>query len=632
MNKQKNIQANSNLDLEKKIYIVKSLDSNTEIVKDENTIIYAWDYFTSQILSQRSLEHRICDKIISSKEMSEIDSTALEIAITWYQNNTIQNILRINKINLGFLVEWELFHYLIQTIKDYFMLEKILEQEKPHKVIIIGDINKIETICEEKDILYEIKKSNNKNNKFIMDFVEIKYDIFNHPISFKISLKKFHWIKKQYEKMLHVILKIFSYKNKKNKSNKNFLLLEFNPASYSDLLYVAKKNNINIKLLNFRRPAVWNANSFKIIRNSGCEIINHSINKKNNNVNDMIYNLKEFLNNDVNLSKIFSINNKSFWFFIKEDFTNFCISRFSLAIQEIETITTLLKNQKIDCILGWNDSLQTEKTIMTIGKKMSIPTVVLQHGLVSHSDNANIMQSRFRISGLLPLVSDYFAVWGKIMQDYAIKLGMNKENVPIVGNPRYDSLFRNKKKYEKNKTILFATSGLGNNTVAGFTSEVLEKYKKSIETVCSTVKKLEGYELIVKLHPYSTDFIDIKEIIKNIDPTIKVIQNINLIQLIENCDILITYHSSTALLEAMIMEKPTIAIQLFDSKTLQEKTIFRYNTISAIEYEELDTTLRSLLDDKFSHTKIENGKKFSRDYLSHTTNSSEELLRFLQNL
>ncbi len=103
--------------------------------------------------------------------MNEIDSVALKIAISWYQDKTIQDILTFDGINLGFLVEWELFHYLIQSIKDYFMLEKILEKEKPHKVIIFGDINKIETICEEKHIPYELKKLKNNNSKFIMDFI-----------------------------------------------------------------------------------------------------------------------------------------------------------------------------------------------------------------------------------------------------------------------------------------------------------------------------------------------------------------------------------------------------------------------------------------------------------------------------
>jgi hypothetical protein len=595
-------------------------------------VVYAWDYFAGKILSQRSIDHKICDKIMQSDEMNEIDSIALKIATTWYQNKTIQDKITFDGINLGFLVEWELFHYLIQTIKDYFMLEKILEIEKPDKVIIFGDIDQIETICKEKHISCEIKKSKNDNSEFIMDYIQIKYDILNYPISFKISLQKFFWLKKQFGVILKIILKLLSLKNKKSKSDRNYLLLEFNPSVYNDLLYVAKKNNVNIKLLNLRRPAIWNISSLKTVLKSRCEIINYNLGEKNENENNMVNNLREIFSMNQILSDIFSIKDKSFWFLIKEDFTKFCISRFSVAIQQNKMIKTVLKNQKINCILGWNDSLQIEKTAMTIGKKMNIPTVVLQHGLVSHRDNADKMESHIRISGLLPLVSEYFAVWGKIMQNYAIKMGMKKENVAIVGSPRYDSFFNKKINPKKRKIILFATSGLGNNHVAGFTSNVLEEYEDSIKTVCNTIKKLEGYELVVKLHPYSTDFIDIKKIIKDIDPSVKIIQNINISKLIEECDILITYNSSTVLLEAMILEKPTIAIQLNDITELQKEPIFRYNTISAINHEELENTLKSLLEDDVSNNKITNGKKLVNDYISNPTNSSEELLRFLQNL
>ena len=110
------------------------------------------------------------------------------------------------------------------------------------------------------------------------------------------------------------------------------MLLEFNPSTYSDLLYTAKKNNVNLKLLNFRRPAIWNINSFKVIIKSGCEIINIDTDKKSDDkINTTIDNLKNF----PEMNKIFSIQNKSFWFFIKEDFINFCVNRFSQAFERL---------------------------------------------------------------------------------------------------------------------------------------------------------------------------------------------------------------------------------------------------------------------------------------------------------
>ncbi|SMH72311.1 UDP-N-acetylglucosamine 2-epimerase [Candidatus Nitrosotalea okcheonensis] len=565
--------------------------------------------------------------------MNEIDLTALEISTNWYKNTIIQDMLTFEGINLGFLVEWELFHYLIQTIKNYVMLEKILEKEKPQKAIIYGDIGQIGSIFDKHHVTYELKESENHNDdKFIMDYIEIKYDIFNHPVSFRISLQKFFWMRRQYEKVLNMILKLFSVKGKRDNLRKNYLLLEFNPSTYNDLLYAAEKNNNNLKLFNFRRPAIWNVNSFKVILRSGCDIVREYTDKV---PDEKIKSVIDHLRNSYEMEKIFSIRNKSFWFFIQKDFINFCHIRFLEALQEIKSVTAILKNQRIDCILGWNDSLQTEKTIMTIGKKLGIQTVVLQHGIVNHNENPEKIRSHIKINGLVPLVADYLCCWGDIMEKHAISLGMQKEKLVKTGSPRYDSFFSQKRMIhvKEKKTILFATSGLANNFVAGFTSEILKKYEESIENICSICQRFKEYELIVKIHPYSSDFIDVKSIIKRSNSNAMIIQNANMEKLIENCDVLITYAQSTVLLEAMILEKPTISIWLYDFISPEEDMLFKYDAVTVTTSERLEDNLKRILkDEDFTKFKINNGKRFVNDYLSNRGKASYELLRFLDQI
>lgn len=270
---------------------------------------------------------------------------------------------------------------------------------------------------------------------------------------------------------------------------------------------------------------------------------------------------------------------------------------------------------------------------MTIGKKLGIPTAVLQHGLVAHNEDPERIRSHIRINGLIPLIADYLCSWGKIMTEYAIKLGMPKENVITVGSPRHDSFFKQKRTRKKTKTILFATSGLGNNSVAGFTTEILEKYERSIETICSICQRFKEYELIVKMHPYSSEFIDVKSIVKKNNPDAKIIQNASMADLINNCDVLITYGQSTVLLEAMIQEKPTISIWLYDFISPEEDILFKYDAITVTTHNELENNLnRILTDNDFVDLKVKNGKKVVNDYLSHPGKASYELLRFLDNI
>lgn len=569
--------------------------------------------------------------------MRKIDEKALEITTTWYQNKTLQETLTFEGINLGFLVEWEIFHYLVQTIKDFFMVEKIIKNEKPNKIIIFGDSKIIKEICEKHKIICDIQDSKLDDNKFIMDMIEIKYDILNHPISFKISFKKFLWLKQQYEKIIQIIYNVSSHDNK-NSNQKNFLLLDFNPVTYKDFLYSAKENHINLKLLNSRRPAIWNFNSYKIIKKTDCEIVKYSNQSDSKDIKNKIDNLFEslkdnFLNDEI-FQNIFSFENTSFWFNIKEEFMSFCFNRFAIAIKDILYIRSFLKNNKIDCILGWNDNLQTEKTIMSMARKMNIPIIILQHGIVPENKNPEKLSSN-RVIGFVPVIAEYLATWGKITYEHAIKIGMQIENVGKIGSPRHDSFFvqKNMKQIRGKKTILFATSGLGKHLVEGFTTEILEKYKKSIEAICLVSKKFKEYELIVKTHPYSYDFIDVKNIIKKNNPSAKIIQNASMMDLIHNCDVLITFGQSTVLLEAMILEKPTISIWLYDSISPEEDIIFNYDAITVTAYNELENNLKRILTDKdFVDLKVKNGKKFVNDYLSNPGKASHELLKFLDNI
>ena len=72
---------------------------------------------------------------------------------------------------------------------------------------------------------------------------------------------------------------------------------------------------------------------------------------------------------------------------------------------------------------------------------------------------------------------------------------------------------------------------------------------------------MPNIQLIVKPHP-QPDFVNnIIELIQEIDPNIKIILDTNLVELIDSCDLLITFKNSTIALESLILNKPTISLQ-----------------------------------------------------------------------
>ena len=65
-----------------------------------------------------------------------------------------------------------------------------------------------------------------------------------------------------------IIHKFFNLKvNPDSYNTKSILLLDFNPIIYESLFKELSNIKKNIILLNQRRPAIWNMESLKIIRN-----------------------------------------------------------------------------------------------------------------------------------------------------------------------------------------------------------------------------------------------------------------------------------------------------------------------------------------------------------------------------
>ncbi len=144
---------------------------------------------------------------------------------------------------------------------------------------------------------------------------------------------------------------------------------------YDLLIHELSSLNKNIILLNQRRPAIWNLQSFKIMKNSNCKILHLSdfeedIGKKIDfEIKTLEYNLAKIWNMDTIFEEIFSINFNTFWFAIKESFTNICVSRFRESVRRILLVNKLFDTLDVSGILEWAETGQEEKEIIALAKK-----------------------------------------------------------------------------------------------------------------------------------------------------------------------------------------------------------------------------------------------------------------------
>ena len=85
-----------------------------------------------------------------------------------------------------------------------------------------------------------------------------------------------------------------------------------------------------------------------------------------------------------------------------------------------------------------------------------------------------------------------------------------------------------------------------------------DEYIKEIFRVVK--KNHHDKELIVKPHPQSDFINNALELINQIDSNAKIIVDADLPELINQCDLVISFNTSTILLESLILQKPTISL------------------------------------------------------------------------
>jgi len=194
-----------------------------------------------------------------------------------------------------------------------------------------------------------------------------------------------------------------------------------------------------------------------------------------------------------------------------------------------------------------------------MAKAKNIPTLLVQQGVAA----ANAVEWLF-------LSVDKAAIFGNYTKQLLEKLGVEAKKLVITGQPRFDHLVQNsyvdtKEKLTRDlgipigqRIVLFTSQP---NAPAAFFSEAVRR--KAIETIYRLAAELKDAVLVVKPHPDEKP-----EFHQHLERELK-LSNVfitpkrsNTQELIKACDILITFHSTTAL-EAILASKPVIIANFF---------------------------------------------------------------------
>jgi len=608
---------------------VQELITNIDPIK---TKIISFDYEAHKKLEGLGIKHFFVEEYITEKDEINIDNKTVELTTGWYLHSELKKYLKYNEVNVGSLLEIELIWYFFEYLKRMIGIIRVIEKEKPKKIFAVFLSDCIESVCKDKKIEI-IKHKSKKKIELFFDSVEIPIGIRGKIISIKISRKNFLRIKKILSALVNTV-----YRTKPNlhdlKTKKTILLSDYNPMSYTELLEELSNSKHNVFLLNQRRPAIWNFKSLQIIKNSKCKIIelNDFSNKKTelkiqSEINIVKIELKNLWNKNNIFNEIFSIEGYSFWNAIKENFSNLITVRFIESIERFILLNELFKNQNISCILEWAHVGLEDKMMISIANKEKIPNMFLQHGLYIQ----NVKFDKYiPILPILPSNGSKHIVWGEILQEFIIKKGVKQEDIIMIGSPRHDKFF-NKQHRKNSNQILLAANGLFHNNCQGADTRAFIRMENFVRKILETIKRYPDKKIIIKLHPGKVSF-DIKPLIQEIDPTIQVYQNENIMDLLEDCDSMISLNYSTAILDAMVLQKPTLVLLPENQNFENEIPILTGAVLVTSDENQIESRINDLLYNKeIRNELVRKANNFVNDYITNQGNASEQLAEILEN-
>lgn len=612
---------NKNLDT---IFLVDS-SFDLELLKSEqnfNSKIITFDFNSHKNLLDWKIHHEISDKYVTESELRELQEKTLTLS-QWSKQKEIAELISYEGINLGNLTFNNFINFIGGFLKKFYEVLKIVQQHANHEFVCSTEMLEIVKIFSN-NVLSVQKQSINKHEETIQHSYGLR------KFSFSITLTKEKYLKLK-EITEYLLAKIFDFDKTRNEKD-NILLVEFDPIKYKTLLLSQNKYLHSFLLFNRRRPAVWNFESFNVIRKSKCSIvvskklIDDSLQKQINQLSQSFEKkLQNIWNNDF-FTTFFSVDDVSFWNALKTFFEHELKIIMKNSIEEIELAKKLFENYDIKSIVILSEIGPQEQILMHVARKNGTSVILMQHGIPYETKESSI---RNNFQGFFPNFSDSMIVWSKSTKKYLESFGIPSSKLQVLGNSPYDDLVVKKNK-SHNDVIVLATSPPMKDIVYDNLVETNEKYQAAIESICKTVTKL-NQKLVIKLHPSLVDF-DIESMIKKFGNTISVIKSGTIFPLIENCKLLLTFDLSTTILEAQIMRKPAVSI-IQKNYGFGNSNVLSSGSCICITINDLEETLTKILNDNSYWLQlIEQGSKFANEYLVNQGTATKAIHEFLDSV
>jgi len=238
------------------------------------------------------------------------------------------------------------------------------------------------------------------------------------------------------------------------------------------------------------------------------------------------------------------------------------------AVTFIDASKRIIEKEKPDVVIMHDEYGALQLSLINAAREKGIPTVSIQHGLVSEEQIAYVHEPE-HISGkrkeLLFPIPDTICVWSEGAKQKLMEIAKFPPSVPIVtGDPKTDFLPEAIKVLNGEKITKTLSIPKGKKIIMFATENLQSLDEKSIiaKNVFDAIKALPDCHLIVKMHPNETDTAFYERALSEANlSNYTIIRDFNLYDLLYISNLIILSYSTVAV-EAMRMKKPVVSLDL----------------------------------------------------------------------
>jgi len=474
-----------------------------------------------------------------------------------YDGSTIRDILQYNDVSLWWFVYeilWDSKNGIFETFYQFYTITALIEEYTPKKIQIEGNFDfPIYQMIDSLKNTYSFQLENNSEISSIL-FEKISRNRFNFLIQLLILKIIYKFTLKKNKKIF-----IFSSKGGKIQTNDKGKRTALDPYFVGlEDFFDKNKERINFIALNngfsSKNFSEFLSNCKSMLKNEFVPWeINYSVNELKNMLKDSneIKQLILKIENTDEFKKSFDVDGTNFYQYWRNLLLEKLPNMISFSKLELKATERFFLKNNPEVIFTTNGFSPNGRALCYNASKKGRSVISPQLGIISPEFSINTAFQMFK--GMdLRLIPKYL-VWGNHFKEI-----IEKKEYPI----------------ELIKQVGFWKTGMDNNTkpkndyilYIGGANRVKLEYVLSIDEEIFTIKAIhdilpEGMKILVKLHP-NFDNIPYEKLLnlKNL-VLIKHGELSDINELVSNAKIIVG-KASTLIVQAMIMRKPVISINL----------------------------------------------------------------------